>query len=222
MLLAGAAGVVLYVATWAVTGALWDAYDPTRQAISELFAAGAPAMTRVPMTAVLVLSGFVTLPFAVVLHRRLPGEGMAGPVAVAMMGVLTVAAAVFPCTAGCPGASASTADLLHTVVAGVGYVALTSAPLLVAWRIRGQSRAMVVLSVVLGAVGLGGFLLRLAGFGDAAVGGLLQRGFNTAADLWYVAVAAWLVGGDRRSSHGDQHRRRPRQDRASADAPTHR
>ena len=42
LLIAGIAGVTLYVGTWFVLGLLAPGYDPLRQAISELFDLGAP------------------------------------------------------------------------------------------------------------------------------------------------------------------------------------
>ena len=93
-------GPIVYVATWAVAGALRDGYSPTRDAISELGELG--ASTAPAMTAAFVLFGLSALPFARVADR-LPGAGRLLQVAIVVTGVATAGAGVFPCSAGCPG-----------------------------------------------------------------------------------------------------------------------
>lgn len=187
----GVVGVVAYVAAWAVGGALWGDYDPTRQAISELFAHGAPTRTRLPLSLGLLLSGVGLVAFAWAMHVGLPGRGRLGPLLAATSGVMTVAVVAFPCTAGCPGAGASLTDTLHVVTAGTGYTALVLAPLATGWRVRRDLPGLALASAVLG----GGALLAFAVHTMATVSsaGLLQRGFNTAADLWYVVAAVVIV-----------------------------
>lgn len=189
--LAGAAGVIAYVAAWATAGTMIEGYSPVRDAISETFALGAPAAPRLLMTAALVVTGLLLVAFAWVLDLALPGEGRAAPVAAALSGVGTVAAAVFPCSSGCPGYGTTFTDSAHTIVAGAGYLALILAPLFAAWRVRAHAPELARLSLLLGGLALLGFVVRNAGIGDA-YGGLQQRVFNTTADLWYVAVAVWI------------------------------
>lgn len=190
--LAGALGVVAYVAAWAVAGSLIDGYSPTRDAISETFAIGAPAVPRTLMTVVLGVTGVLLVVFGWVLERGLPGEGLGAPVAAALSGVGTIGAAVFPCTAGCPGFGTTFTDSAHTVVAGAGYVALVLAPLLAARRVQPHAPRLAAVSYAIGGFALAGFILRNVGFADA-YGGLQQRLFNTAADLWLLLAAAWIV-----------------------------
>ena len=187
----GVVGVVAYVAAWAVGGALWADHDPTRQAISELFAHGAPTRTRLPLTLGLLLSGVGLVAFAWAMHVGLPGRGRLGPVLAAVSGVMTVAVVAFPCTAGCPGVGASLTDTLHVVTAGTGYTALVLAPLAIGWRVRRHLPGLTVASVLLGGGALVAFGVHTVATVDS--GGLLQRGFNTAADLWYVVAAAVIV-----------------------------
>lgn len=188
--LAGAVGVLAYILAWAIAGLLWSGYDPIRQAISELFAAGAPATPRTLLSAALVASGVALITFGPALHRGLPGRGLAGPVLAVVSGVFTILAVVFPCSDGCPGAGSSFTDAAHTWVAGIGYVCLILAPLAVGWRIRPWLPRFARWSFLLGGVALVGFMLRI-GVLDV-YGGLQQRLFNTTADAWYLLAAAVL------------------------------
>lgn len=187
----GVLGVVAYVAAWALGGVLWADHDPTRQAISELFAHGAPTVARLPLTLGLLLSGVGLVAFAWAMHVGLPGRGRLGPLLAAFSGVMTVAVVAFPCTAGCPGVGTSLTDTLHVVTAGTGYTALVLAPLATGWRVRHDLPGLAVASVVLGGGALVAFGVHT--FATVSAAGVLQRGFNTAADLWYVVAAAVIV-----------------------------
>ena len=188
----GVVGVLAYVSAWAVGSVVWDGYDPARQAISELFAIGAPTATRAPLVVGLVLSGLGLVAFGWAMDVGLPGRGRLGPALAVMSGVMTTVIVAFPCTAGCPGYGTSVTDSMHVITAGTGYVALLLAPLAVAWRVREHLRWLAVAGVVLGGGALVLFVLRTAGFGSSLTG-LEQRVFNTAADAWYVLAAVALV-----------------------------
>lgn len=188
----GLAGIAAYVASWAVGGVVWEGYDPTRQAISELFAVGAPAATRVPLSLGLVASGIGLVAFGRALHVGLPGTQRLGPALAVVSGVMTVAVVAFPCTPGCPGATTSVTDFMHVVTAGSGYVALMTAPLAVGWRVRRHVPGLALASLVLGGGALVLFLARTVGFAPE-YSGLQQRVFNTTADAWYAVAAVVLV-----------------------------
>lgn len=200
----GVVGVLTYVAAWAVGGAVWDGYDPTRQAISELFAVGAPTATRAPLTAGLVLSGTGLVAFGWAMDVGLPGRGRLGPGLAVLSGVMTVAVVFFPCTAGCPGAGTTFTDTMHVVTAGSGYVALMLAPLATAWRVRAHLPRLALAGWVLGGGAMALFLARTFGFAPTW-SGLQQRVFNTTADAWYVVAAVMLV----RSAARPRSRRTP-------------
>jgi hypothetical protein len=190
---AGAVGVGFYVAAWAVAGAIIPGFDPFRQAISETFATGIPDGPRVLVTVALVVTGVLLTAAGPAFHVGLPGEGLVGPVLVSVAGLGTVAVALAPCSAvGCPGAATSTVDLAHTVTAGTGYVALVTAPLAFAVRVRPHRPGFAALSAVLGGLAVAGFVVRYTGL-VPALPGLQQRLFNTLADLWYVAAAVEVV-----------------------------
>ena len=191
----GLVAVVLYVGSWAAAGHLQEGYDPAQQAISELFARGAPWPSRGPLIAGLVLSGIAFLALAPALHRTLPGQGRLGPVLVVAAGIGTLGVVAAPCTDGCPGTGASTTDTWHAVWAGVGYGALALAPLAFSWRLRSRLPGLARWSASLGATGLALFGVYVLGLVEAAPG-LQQRLFNTVADGWYVLVAVWILRRD--------------------------
>lgn len=186
-------GPVVYVATWALAGALRDGYSPTRDAISELGELG--ASTAPAMTAAFVLFGLSALPFARVADR-LPGAGRALQAAIVVTGLATAGAGVFPCSAGCPGPGSSFTDNGHAIVATVGYIALMACPLLSGRAaIRAGARWFGWASVVLGTIGAIGMTAWVLGLAGDAYGGLLQRGFNTVADVWWVSAGVVLLAG---------------------------
>ncbi len=195
--IAGIVGVTWYVASWALAGRLTPGYDPTRQAISELFAIGAPPLPSRLLVSSLVGSGLALVAFGFALDRGLPGTGRAGPVAASASGCLTIAVVAVPCTSGCPGVGASSTDTAHTIVATAGYVSLMLAPLLVARRVRDHDRRLARWSMLLAGAAFIGFGLRSVGVLDAAAG-LQQRVFNTVADAWYVVAAISLIRRSRR------------------------
>jgi hypothetical protein len=191
----GLAAVALYVAGWAVAGQVRADYDPTEQAISELFALGAPLTSRGPLVVGLVLSGIAFLLLAPALHRALPGRGRLGPLLVVVAGIGTLGVVAAPCTDGCPGTGTSTTDTWHAVTAGVGYGALVLAPLAFGWRIRRALPGLARWSAVIGGAGLTLFVVYVLGLLEG-VPGVQQRLFNTVADGWYVLVAVWVLRRD--------------------------
>lgn len=199
--IAGAVGVVVYVASWVLAGILWPGYDPTRQAISELFASGAPTTSARLLVGALVATGALLVAFGWMLHRVMPGEAIAGPVAVTLSGVGTFLVPLIPCSPGCPGAGSTPADTWHTIVAGGGYLALVIAPLLFSHRLWRPDPTLARTSLAFGlAAGLG-FAAYVAGLGST-YGGLLQRVFNTTADAWLVVMAVAAL--NRLGSRGRQ------------------
>lgn len=199
----GVVGVLAYVAAWAVGGVVWDGYDPTRQAISELFAIGAPAATRAPLSVGLVASGIGLVAFGWAMDVGLPGRGRLGPWLAVLSGVMTMAVVAFPCTAGCPGYGTTFTDTMHVLTAGTGYVALMLAPIAMAWRLHGPLPWLATAGWVLGGGAFVLFVVRTAGFGTAW-SGLEQRVFNTAADLWYVLAAVAIVRRTRDAGQGSR------------------
>ncbi len=180
-----------YVTTWFVLGIVRDGYDPLQQAISELFDLGAPTGQRVALSLALLVTGVLLVPFAAMLHRRVPGTSVVGPLLLAWSGVTTAAVIFWPCTAGCPGMGTTFTDTMHVLVAGSGYIGLVTAPIAFSRRLWHTDPALARWSLALGVLALVGFIVRNAGVDT--YGGLQQRVFNTTADVWIavIAVAVW-------------------------------
>jgi hypothetical protein len=200
----GLVAVALYIAGWVLAGELRRGYDPTEQAISELFEIGAPWASRWLLTAGLALSGLAFLLLAPALDHALPGGGRLGPGLVVLAGVGTLGVLAAPCTPGCPGFGTTTTDSWHVVTAGIGYGALASAPLAFAWRLRRDAPRLARWSAIIGAVSVALFAIHVGGLVPAATG-LQQRIFNTIADAWYVLIVVAVLREGRRyddRSHG--------------------
>lgn len=187
---AGSIGVLVYIAGWALAGAVFPGYDPARDAISETFAISAP--TRWWMSVVLVVTGLGLVAFGWAIERGLPGRGLAGPLAAVVAGVGTIGAAAAPCSAGCPGFGTTSTDTWHVIWAGTGYVALLLAPILTAARVRHHLPRFARWSVAIGGLGMVAFVVRNV-VDVEPYGGLLQRGFNTLGDAWYLLAAVVIL-----------------------------
>lgn len=186
-----AVGVCTYVGSWAVSGMLIQGYDPTTQAISETFAIGAPAVTRVIMSIALVTTGALLVAFGPALDRLAPGSGRLAVWTTAVSGVATMLIVAAPCTSGCSGFGVTTTDSAHSILAAIGYLALIATPLAVAWRVRHDDPTLAGLSWAFGLGALSLFIV--ANTMDLGVQGLLQRAYNTVADAWYVIAGLRIL-----------------------------
>lgn len=184
-------GVSAYVCSWVVSGFLIDGYDPMAQAISETFALGAPVATRVLMTVALMATGILLIAFGPALHRLAPGTDRLAMWTSITSGVATVLVAAAPCTAGCPGFATTRLDAMHVVLASIGYVALIATPLATAWRVWPHDPTLGRISLAMGAAAA--MLFVVATTVDLGTQGLVQRGYNTIADAWYVVAGLWLL-----------------------------
>jgi hypothetical protein len=192
----GLVAVVLYIAGWALAGQARPGYDPTEQAISELFELGAPWASRGLLVVGLALSGLAFLLLAPALDRSLPGQGWLGPGLVVLAGVGTLGVLAAPCTPGCPGFGTTTTDSWHVITAGTGYGALASAPLAFAWRLRRDAPTLARWSAIIGALSVGLFAIHVSGVVATATG-VQQRIFNTVADAWYVLIVLAVLRAER-------------------------
>jgi len=192
--IAAVAALAWYVTSWAVAGRLEPGYDPTQQAISELFDLDASPASRLLLSSGLLVSAVGLVAFGRVLDRRLPGTGILGPAAIVGSGIATGLIVAFPCTAGCPGIGTTWLDTGHSLSATIGYALLLLGPLLIGLRVRVSLPALARWSFLLGGSAVAVFVLGTTGVSGAGWG-LTQRVFNTVADVWYVVAAAWLLRG---------------------------
>jgi hypothetical membrane protein len=174
---------VVFVASWALLGAVKARYSPVHDPISDL--AAVHASTRVVMTA-----AFVVFAIGMAFYARALRAALAGPawIAAGTTGAATLLVAVFPLD------HSSTIDSVHGLCAGLGYVTLAATALLSVrplMRLGRPSTARVAAAA--GAVSAIALALTLGG----SFSGLLQRGFLqrtglTAGDVWVVTSAVAL------------------------------
>jgi hypothetical membrane protein len=180
--LGGVVGPIAFVAAWAI-GAFADERDLSviDDAISQL--AHVDANTRWLMTAGFITFGIGVGAAAVGMRHLL---GRAAAIALAVAAASTLAVALLPL-----GVS-DLVDRLHAVAAGVGYIALATAPLASARPLRRLGlRTLASASVVVAAVSAASLAATLAT--DAT--GAFQRIGLTVVDVWIVIVAALFATG---------------------------
>jgi hypothetical protein len=178
-----------FVAAWLAGGLLADGYDPLVDTISRLAAEG--ATTRPLMTGGLVAFGVLLPVWARTLGALLDSAALRGVVTTA--GLATVGVALLPLTQQ----GGTLQDALHTVAAGVGYVAMAATPLVAAPLLRRRGHGLAAsVSLVVGLVSAASLVGTLVAGEDGQVGsGGLQRLGLTVVDTWHVVVAAAVLGG---------------------------
>lgn len=172
---AGVVGPAVFVADWAVLGAIRSHYSPVNDAISRLAKIGAP--TREAMTAGFIVYGAALVAYAGSNRSELPRLTR---LLVAGTGLSTFGVAAFSLDAMGKGN-------VHALFAGIGYATLAGAPLVAAraWARTPDRRSWVRPSAVAGIVSAA-FLIAST---FAPAHGLLQRVGLTAGDAWVVATA---------------------------------
>ncbi len=178
----GIAGPVAFVTGWLVNGLRIDGYDPLSDAISQLAREGAP--TRTTMTLAFIAFGVLVPLWAGTVAKEL-GAPALRPVVITA-GLATLAVAAIPLSRD-PG---GTQDLLHGVVAGIGYVAMALTPLVAAAALRRSGRRPAALaSLAVGAISVAALVATL--FADGSGG--FQRLGLTVVDAWHVAAGVWVL-----------------------------
>jgi hypothetical protein len=206
LLLGGAiAGLLVFVATFLVEGALRPGYRPWRHAVSQL-SLGPFGWVN---TIALLLAAAALLAFAAGLRRALPtGTGSTwGPRLLGVAGTCFVLLAVFPDNPGLgyPPATPtqqSLPGLIHGLAGTVAFGCLSATCLVMARRFAGDPawRGWARYSTLTGMVVAAGYLatavvtgLDQAGALANAPGGLLQRAMIIAVFAWIVLLAARLL-----------------------------
>lgn len=190
-LVSAALAPVFFIGGTLVAEALWPAFDPASQTISELAAGDAP--TRVFMTAMFALTGLchlVTSVFAV-------GIGRPGRIALGLAGLATIAVAAFPLPTV---AGSSTA---HTLAALAGFVLLAIWPALGMRRSRVYPWPIRPAGAVLGTAVLGGLCLWFLSVWtspDNSLLGVSERAAANVESLWPLLVVIALAVRQRRAA----------------------
>jgi hypothetical membrane protein len=182
---AGVVGPVSFVSGWVVVAAMRPGYSAVREAISQLARVGAPH--RGLMTAAFVSFGATVPVFAPVLADSLDA-GKALKASVSIAGLATLGVAAVPLSSSGEG----TADLLHGMLAVLGYCGMALSPLCgaVALYRRGDTTAAAA-SVVTGVVSAAS----LAASTFASDVGLFQRLGLGVVDAWLSVMAISILDG---------------------------
>lgn len=171
----------MFVASWALLGAVKARYSPIHDPISDL--AAVHASTRVYMTA-----AFVVFAIGLTFYARALRSTLDGPAWIAALttGVATLGVAAFPLD------HSSTIDSVHGIFAGVGYATLAATALLSARPLLRLGRtAWAAGAAIAGGVSAIALALTLGG----SFHGLLQRSGLTAGDIWVVTSAVAIRRG---------------------------
>ena len=168
-------------------------FDHKRQFLSELGERGSSTANVFNFLGV-IPTGILILIFGlglVYFYRHEMLLKIAG-VLVSIHGAFRVAAAVFPCDAGCRPEYPTSSQVNHNAVATGAFIALTVALFIVGvWLIkRREGIATIVVTYVLGAVAVG--MQVWLTLGTASTTGLAQRMALAALQLWIVALSAHL------------------------------
>jgi hypothetical protein len=188
------AGAMVQWGAAIVGGALYPGYDPSRQYISELGAAGAATGWAVSWlgfvpAGLLTMAGFLVA--AWLLRSR--AAAVAGCLLLAWYGASLTGAGVFPCAFECGRAEPSFNALMHDLVGGTGYLAAPFGIWLVAMATRGSAAPWLArLGLVCGAVAAVGFVGVII---DPELGGVVQRVLEGAITLFQLALGWALARG---------------------------
>jgi len=193
----GIVGTVVFFLLIFVIGVSRDGYSALSDEISQLGAAGAAGAWMQSVN--FILFGLLVIALAWGLHRGIEGNGSRlGPILIGMFGLLaTVGNGVFPTDQY--GAPETTVGNLHSLGAGLGFIALIVAMFVLPRRLRqdgewtdlvGLSRWMGLSSTVLMLLYL--FASETEGFLDDHVG-LIQRVFAATVLAWLFLLALRLL-----------------------------
>lgn len=182
-------GYLLLLVMIVVGGAAWPGYSHTGQFISELGASGAPHGRLVSLGGFLPVGLCLTL-FPVLAAFIPPRSGLrvAGFALLALFALGYIAAAVFPCDAGCRSTTPSFAQMMHNLFGLLGYLGGPIGLILLGFAARRWPGAawLFPLGVACGVVALAAFVVMLA---EPPFGGLVQRVLEGAVAAWTLACA---------------------------------
>jgi hypothetical protein len=190
--LCGSLGVALVTLLTVLGGAVSPGYSHVSQFISELGASGAPHETMVRFAGFLP-AGLLLCVFAVAAGLCLPRSRSArlGFLGLFIYALGYVAAAFFPCDAGCRPAQPSVSQLVHNLAGLAGYVAtpLALCSLAIAARRWPDAGKLVVAGWLGAAVSLFGLLTLNPESGWV---GVSQRAIESSALAWVLLCSRYI------------------------------
>ncbi len=175
-------GPAAFISAWVTSGALTEGYSPTRDHISDLAAIGAPTRTRmnVGFTVFAVAVGMAAAPLRH--HIGTPAGAVLGVNSLLSIGIMLA-----------PLGQSEQGDRIHSVVAGLGYLALAATAPAAAPALAKRSRPLAAASVGVGAISLACLVASVV----RPEAGFWQRAGITATDAWMIAIGLLAVTSQR-------------------------
>lgn len=193
-ILCGVLAPLLWAAAIAYCGTLRPGFSHLTQYISELGERGSSTEFLMRYLA-FVPTGLMHLAFAGALAVifRSSRLGVAAAVLLGLNGLARIAAGFFPCDAGC-GETGSLGQRMHSLSAGVGFLALAVSTVLwgVVLRRAPNLRNLSAYSVASGVLGLAFLLLMVGSAEPGTARGLFERLSSGALSLWILVFALRL------------------------------
>jgi hypothetical membrane protein len=194
-ILCGVLAPLLWASVIVLCGTLRPGYSHFTQYISELGERG--SSTELLMRyAAFVPTGLMHVAFSGVLAVTFRSSrlGVIAAILLGANGLARIGAGFFPCEIGCEGRTASIGPFVHSLSAGVGFLALVVSTVLwgVVFRRTQDLRNLTAYSVVSGALGLAFFLLMVWGAEHGTARGLFERLSSGVLSLWILVFALRL------------------------------
>lgn len=189
-------GVLIAVGFPIVAGAFHPSYDHARQFISELGAHGAPNAALVNYAGFLP-AGVLLTAFPAFAWRTAPRAALTtlGLLGVALFSIGYIAAAAYPCDAGCRPDDPSASQALHNLLGLAGYLTAPATLFVLALQSR-QWPGGGVVSIV-GALGGAAALAGLLSFSpDFEFAGVSQRLLEGGMLAWIFACGVYMLRRD--------------------------
>lgn len=193
-LITGLLGALAVILLTVLGGANFPGYSHASQFISELGAHGAPHARLVNLAGFLP-AGILITAFTYFAWRALPRSMAAslGMLGLALFSMGYIAAAFFPCEAGCRPAQPGLAQALHNLLGLAGYCTAPFSLFALGWAARGWPRAspLSTLGFIGGGLALASLLLLSPDFRYV---GVAQRVLEGSVLIWVVVCATYING----------------------------
>jgi hypothetical membrane protein len=194
-ILCGVLAPLLWASAIVVYGMLRPGYSHFAQYISELGERGSSTELLMRYGA-FVPTGLMHLAFAGALASTFRSNrlGVLAAVLLGLNGLARISAGFFPCETGCEDPTASLGQRMHSLSAGVGFLALAASTVLwsVVLKRTRDLRNLAAYSVVSGALGLAFLLLMLWSAEHGTARGLFERLSSGVLSLWILVFALRL------------------------------
>lgn len=194
-ILCGVLAPVWWASSIIFCGTIRPGYSHLTQYISELGERGS-STELIMRYGAFVPTGLMHMVFAVFLVVAFRGSwpGAIAATLLGLNGLARIGAGTFPCEVGCGGPTVSLSQRMHSLSAGVGFLALIAASVLwgVVFKRYRSLRDLTAYSVGSGVLGLVFLLLMLWSAEPETPRGLFERLSSGVLSLWILVFAARL------------------------------